>query len=334
MSPNKYRLTYNATRHIKLNDSFADSSGAPIDQPLSLLNIVYASLIAGAKENAKDMDAQTQAVLFGTVNKLAERYNETLMMKMSAREALLGRAAPIINRLRRIADTFGVEAQVPHVNPETNMFGVVTVMNGTWQGPFEIYTGYQATASSLGDLISYQGKRRLTYFSGRCNRLQTSAGELRPIPIGSEQVLEMYQPSFCRAIHLKPVGVRKLREGLAIGYVVAPDDLLAANLNPDNRCFCVNGTSDDYCSLSGVIQLAPCVNFAPLIVALNSVPLDRKMADSIQDFDEDLLRDDVDHLTHAISPAQFVVLRRLGLTIEADLTVTLFVKVERDARFR
>lgn len=334
LSPNKYRLTYNSTRHMKLNESYTDSN-EPMDKPLSLLNVVYASVVAGARENAKEMDAQSQAVMFGTVNKLVEKYNETLIMNMTAREALLGRFAPIIGRLKRIAETFGLDtAQVPNVDFAKGTFGYVSAINGTWHGPFEIYTGYQATASSLGDLISYQGKRRQTYFTGRCNRLQASVGELRPIPIGLEQVLELYSPSFCRTLHMKPIGVRKLREGLAIAYVVSPEDLLSAELNPDNRCFCVNGTTDNYCSLNGVIQLAPCSYFAPLILALNSIPLDRKMADTIQDFDEDLLRDDIENVPHAIRPAQFIVLRRLGITIEADLTVTLFAKVERDARYK
>lgn len=338
MTQDKHRVTYNMTRHIKLNESFAESN-VGLDEPLHLINPIGTSIIGATKGNAElEPEPQTRALMISTMNKILQKYNESIVVNVTAREALTGRAAPILGRLRSMMEMFGVQGvRVPMLDLKENKFGFVMVANNTWEGPFEVYTGYQATAVRLGDLYKYRGQSRQTIYQGRCNRLKASMGELRPIPVGVEQVLEIFMPRLCRIVHLRPVGVQKQREGLAIDYIISPDDFLSADMNPDNRCYCINGTANNYCSLNGVIELGPCAHYAPILIGMNSITPDRRMTDTLQnsldDYVDELMRNDVSSLP-SNTTNHLLVLRRLGLTIQADMTLIMFVKIEQDSRFR
>lgn len=234
-------------------------------------------------------------------------------------------------------DTFGIEGEAAAGMaslPADNVFGYLAVMNNTWMGPYEVYTGYQASMPSLGDLISFKGKRRLTEFRGRCNRLQASAGELRPMPLEADKRLEMFQPNFCRIVHLRPTGQRKLREGLAYSYVFAEEDLLSARLNPDNLCYCLNRTADDYCSLNGVLELAPCSSFSPLILAMSHIEIDPNITSSLNNWDSELIESSLELQPPPDNKAQLLILKRIGVPIHLDLTYVLFMRVKRDSQFR
>lgn len=279
------------------------------------------------------LDPEVRGSAIAGVNRMAERFNETLFRITTAREALVGRRVVMVEKAKKMAETFGFALKIPEVLP-TQIFGYVALQNSTLSGPFEIYTGFQATMSSLGDVISYKGKRRMTEFKGKCNRLQASAGELRPMPIGAQQNLEMFAPQFCRIIHLKPTGTRVLREGQAVSYIIAPEDFSSAKSNVDNQCFCVNGTRDDYCSLDGAIELAPCSYFSPIVVTMPHIMPDSRITDSIDEFDSELLDSNIETRAPVNKTSQLLILRRLGIPFQADITLTLFMKVIRDPSFR
>ena len=268
------------------------------------------------------------------------------IVRTTARQALLGRPMPIIAKLAKMAETMGMNERMPEQS-SSGKYGYVNLMNNTLNGPFEIYTGYQETARSLGELISYKGKRRLNYYDGKCNRMQASVGELRPMPIDAEKRLEMFQPMFCRIIHLEPTGQHKLREGVAVSYAMVADDFASAATNPDNRCFCVNSSGptsaalennrldDNHCSLDGVIDLGPCSFGAPLLLAPSSVQLDSRIINSLgNEFDPELLHGEVNEIDLADDKSQVVILKRVGLPIRADITFTLFMRLVRDPAFR
>lgn len=304
-----------------------------LDQPIVVLNPVYVSLMEATREMAGKLDNGTALMITSSANRLAERFNETLFLNSTARISLLGRKIQMIQTARKLITTFGIDAQLPHVL-DNDIFGFVSALNDTPTGPYEIYTGYQVTMPSLGDLISYQGKRRLSEYKGKCNRMQASVGELRPMPIGDDQMLEIYMPHLCRIIRLRPTGIKKLREGLAISYVHAYEDFLSADKNPDKKCFCVNGTVDNYCSLNGAIELAPCSYYSPLVLTTSNIEPDTKLTNSLADYDPELLASDVEHLPAPSKTAQLLILKRIGVPVKADLTYTLFMKVKRDTHYR
>lgn len=315
---------------MRLNDSYPGSE--QLDEQITLLNPIYGSICEGARVSAQDIDPQQRQMIGSSINRLTEKFNETLFLNTSARVALLGRALPIVQTMKKLADTFGLDAKVPDILPN-GKFGFVSLQNNTQMGPFEIYTGFQETAKSLGDLISYKGKKRMSYFDGRCNRLQASVGELRPMPIDPSEVLEMYSPNFCRIAHLKPTGVHKLREGMAVSYIVGSEDFMSADTNPDNRCFCINGTRDNYCSLNGAIDLAPCSYYSPVVLTVSNIQPDPKITGSIKNWDPELLRSDIESLP-SNEMTQLLILKRLGVPVFADLTATLFMKIIKDPTFR
>lgn len=304
-----------------------------MDDNLLLLNPVYATVVEATREMAHKMDPEMKPMVIGSANRLTEKFNETLIVNITARQSLMGRKLVFINKARKMIETFGLSDNLPDVL-KGDVFGFVAVVNGTWFGPYEIYTGYQASMSSLGDLISYQGKRRLKEYRGKCNRLQASVGELRPMPISEGQSLEMFVPSFCRILKLQATGVRKLREGLAVSYIHHTHDFKNATFNHDNECYCVNGTIDNYCSLNGAIELAPCSYYLPLVLTTNIIEPDPRMTGSIEDYDPELLSSDVDSIPKADNLAQLLILKRIGIPVRADITYTLFIRVVRDTKFR
>lgn len=336
ISANKLRITYNSSRLYSLNVSEPSSAQTDLDRPITLVNPIYGSLVAGTRYASQQVaDAQTRLMISASANRLAEVFNETLLINTTAREALLGRRILLLDKVRKMAETFDLELRLPpSLLPENNIFGYLAVLNDTWSGPFEIYSGYEASQDSLGDLISYQGRRRMTEFRGRCNRLQASAGELRPMPLAQDQNLEIYQPGFCRIVHLEPTGVRKLREGSAIAYRIAPRDLASAHKNPDNRCFCQNQTKEDFCSLDGSIELGPCVYGVPLVVSVNGIPIDDNITASVSNWDDELAESSVDLLDKPDPNNQILLLKRLGLPAKVDVTITLFMKVIRDSAYK
>lgn len=338
MAQNKFRLVYNSTRHVSLNESSIESS---LDEPMKLLNPIYASLLEGTRVSAGQMasnDPQLKAQLIASAIRLSERYNESLFINTTAREALLGRRVVFVEKARKLIETFGITSiKLPEFG-NNNLFGFVALINGTEQGPYEIYTGYQASMSSLGELISYKGRRRQTEFQGRCNRMQTSLGELRPMPIKEEQMLELYQPQLCRILRLQPTGLRKLREGSAIGYNLFSGDFSNASQNLDNACYCKNDivqyTNDNYCSLNGALELAPCSYYSPIVITVSNIEPDSRISQSIGNWDPELINSEIDSLPPIDRGAQFLILKRVGIPIRADLTTTIYLKVTRDPTFK
>lgn len=331
LSPNKLRLIYNSTRYLYLNES--ESLEGQLDEPLRLLNPIYVSLMEAVREQTGKLEQSQRTMLVGSANRLAERTNETLIIRGTPRSALLGRKVHLMEKARKMVEAFGIDAKFPPA-PPGDIFGFVAVANATWSGPMEIYTGYQVSMPALGNIISYQGKRRLPEYQGKCSRLQASAGELRPMPLDPSQELEIFMPNFCRIVHLVPTGTRKMREGTGISYIINPDDLLSADSNPDNRCYCVNGTSDNYCSLNGVIELAPCTYYSPMVVSVGGIEPDSRVKNSIADWDPELISTDLEILPPQDSSAQLTLLKRIGVPVKADITMTLFMKVTRDPNFR
>lgn len=132
----------------------------------------------------------------------------------------MGRKILLLDRVRKMAETFEMKLDMPEP-PPNDTIGYVFSYNGTWQGPYEIWTGYKSSRTSLGDIVSYEGKKRLPWYPDKCSRLQTSVGELRPMPIRDKQRLEMFIPTLCRIVSLDPVSKRKRREGEVIKYRVS-----------------------------------------------------------------------------------------------------------------
>lgn len=325
ISSNKFRITYNSSRIFSVDES----NFGPVDEPLNVLNPIVPSLIENLRNRESEMDASDIKIMFMTMSKLQEKHNETLIINSTARELLLGRKSSFLQKLSGLSKTFGEDMPLAD-----GRFGYISSQNATSVGPIEIYTGYQDTVDSLGNLISYQGKQKSTVFKGRCSRIQTSVGELRPSPIASNQTLEMFRPEFGRILRLKPTGTRRLPEGNAISYVFSEDDFQSPQKDPERQCYCIQGLRDNYCSLNGALELAPVARYAPIVISLNHLELDPKITNSVEDWDAQLTDSNIDTEPQVDKSSQMLILKSLGIPIHLDFTVIFFIKVVREERIR
>lgn len=326
LSSNKYRLTYNASRTFFHNESTFGKE----DTPITILNPIIPPIIENIKATMGDMDAQSLKTTYTTIGKMITKYNETLLISTTPREILLGRKSLFFKKIGILARTFGVE--IP--NNLNGTFGFIAVQNGTMTGPYEIYTGYRETVGSLGELVSYQGRQRSNIFKGKCSKIQYSLGELRPSPLKINQTLDFYRPEFGRLLHWRPTGTRRSREGLLISYIFDENDLKSPMNDPERNCYCLNTSVDNYCSLDGVLEVAPVSQFAPILVHFNHVELDPRITDSIANWDDSLTNSNIEAEQEVDKLAQFLVLKSLGLPIQLDFTVVLFMKVTREPMFK
>lgn len=326
LSQNKFRVTYNTTRFYSYNESTIGN----LDVPITVISPIFPSIVENLLFREPSLDQTESKAAFGTVEKLAEKYNETLLMNATPRMFILGTVSKFLRKMKVVVATLGEDAS----SLGDGMVGLMPMLNGTLSGPFEIYTGYQATVSSLGELISFQGKQRSAVYQGKCGRIQTSIGELRPAPIELNRTLEMFRPEFGRVMHLRPTGVRRIREGTAIPYVLAEDDFRAAQDDPERQCYCINGTKDNYCSLNGALELAPVSHNAPIVMTMAHLELDPKITKGIENWDSRLIDSNIDSEIEVDKSCQFLILRSAGIPIQFDMTVVLFLKVVREPRFK
>lgn len=293
-SDNKFRVTYNSTRYYRFEDKISPS----IDEKLMLVNPVYASMVGalkayGFKQTAMQLSSngtngttnQQLEMIYGAANRLTEKFNESLIRPTTPREALLGRKIILLEKVRRMAETFEMKVDMPPP-PANDTIGYVSSYNGTWQGPYEIWTGYKSSRTSLGDIVSWEGKKRLPWYPDKCGRLQSSAGELRPMPIKDKQKLEMFVPALCRVIQLEPVSKRMRAEGEVIKFNISPESFSNRTKNPENSCFCTKvNPKFDHCSLNGAVEVAPCFLEMPMVVTTAGIEMDPRISETIDNWD-------------------------------------------------
>lgn len=331
ISKNNYRIAYNNTRIFKFNQS---SVGDNFDEPMYGLNALLPSVLDGVTERVKSMDAQQAMMLSMSAIKMAEKFNETLLLRTTPRELLLGRKSVFLQKALKLAQTFsGGESTPMDSLPTDGTFGLVKNQNDTLFGPIEVYSGHGETVDSLGNIIRVQGRQRSPYYSeGACSRIQVSAGELRPFPIALNQTLELYRPEFGRVLHLRPTGVHKIREGTGLSYVFDEADFKAPFGDPRRDCYCLNATVGNYCSLNGAIELGPAASYAPIIFTIPSVEPDPAIRQSIANWSPELFDNHVNSVPDSDKTCHFLILRALGIPIKADFTAILYMRVARTNR--
>ncbi|KAG9510679.1 Sensory neuron membrane protein 2, partial [Fragariocoptes setiger] len=277
-SANKYRVFYNFTRYFKL----VESESADLDEPLYVINPLYASASGAAPILARTASADMQPMIFVSLNRVADKFNESLIMKTTPRDALLGRKVKMLSAMKKMAATFDIDSPLTKKMPPNDTVGYIHIMNGTYSGPYEVYTGYGASRDLLGEVVSFEGRTEFPWWKGHCRQLQGSAGELRPMPINSTKRLGILVPQSCRLLQLEPVEVIERIEGRTIVYRFAQDSFRSATSNPMNRCFCVDDDpkGHDHCSLDGVLDLSQCSDGAPILLNMGGISIDQKIIDT------------------------------------------------------
>ncbi|XP_022239051.1 scavenger receptor class B member 1-like isoform X4 [Limulus polyphemus] len=135
------------------------------------------------------------------------------------------------------------------------------VKNNTDDGEFTVFTG-KGDLNKFGIIEKWNGTHSLKYWTGSCNTIAGSNGELGP-PLAKEQkTVTVFQTDFCRSWKLnykKEVNIR----GMKCHRFSAKKSVLANGTdNPENSCFTTRRHLP-----SGVMDLSPCRYDSPVALS-------------------------------------------------------------------
>uniref|UniRef100_A0A3Q4BZT2 Uncharacterized protein n=1 Tax=Mola mola TaxID=94237 RepID=A0A3Q4BZT2_MOLML len=144
------------------------------------------------------------------------------------------------------------------------VFGLFYKSNTSNDGDYVFYTGQQ-NYKDFARVDTWNNGSTLNWWSSdECNMINgTNGASFHPI-ITKEEMLYMFSSDLCRslyAVYEEDVTVK----GIA-GYRFSPPSEVFANrtVNPDNAGFCV---PDGNCLGSGVLNVGPCKQGAPIIMS-------------------------------------------------------------------
>ncbi|XP_076359994.1 scavenger receptor class B member 1-like isoform X1 [Tachypleus tridentatus] len=157
-------------------------------------------------------------------------------------------------------------AVAPLIHPDVpkthGYFGWFYGKNNTDDGEFTVFTGKNGI-SKFNTIEKWNGTDSLKYWTGECNKIAGTNGELDP-PIKKEQeTITLFQTDMCRSWKLNYKEVVN-NQGLKCYRFSAMESVLANGTdNPENSCFNTSRLLP-----SGVMDLSPCRYDTPVALSL------------------------------------------------------------------
>lgn len=213
---------------------------ANLDERFWILNPIIPSTLKSIKSMVLDripFPRISEPIVFNTVNVLLDNFKERLIQKKTPRELLEGRKVELLESVEALADRFGLKSLVPPGPPE-NTFGVAHFQNSTVD-TIEVYTGVGKTKEKYGDVYKWKDKDKMTFWSGKCNEISGTNGELYKPNIPKGKSLKIFLSQLCRTFYLDPVqaDLVTIQDGLkALEYELTPRLYLGAQNYPKNKC--------------------------------------------------------------------------------------------------
>lgn len=210
-----------------------------MDEKFWMLNPILPSTLKSVRSIVIDrvpFQRMTEPIVFNAVNVLLDNFKERLIQKRSPRELLNGRKVELLESLTEFADRFGLKSFLPPGPPE-NTFGLAHFQNNTVD-VIEIWTGV-SDSKRFGDVFKWKGRERMNIWSGKCNVINGTNGELYKPFIAKGKPLKIFLSQLCRTFHLDPVSqdVVTIQDGLeALEYELSPRLFQGARTNPNNKC--------------------------------------------------------------------------------------------------
>ncbi|XP_076321112.1 scavenger receptor class B member 1-like isoform X4 [Tachypleus tridentatus] len=151
-----------------------------------------------------------------------------------------------------------IHSEVPKTHGH---FGWFYGKNNTNDGEFTVFTG-KGDLNKFGVIEKWNGSRSLKYWTGSCNTIAGSNGELGPPLASKQETVTIFQTDFCRSWKLnyeKDVNNR----GMKCRRFSAKKSVLANGTdNPENSCFITRRQLP-----SGVMDLSPCRYDSPVALS-------------------------------------------------------------------
>ncbi|XP_050685744.1 scavenger receptor class B member 1 [Leptidea sinapis] len=231
---------------------------------------------------------------------------------ITAEELVFGYNDPLVT----LAHYFYPKGKRPN-----SQMGLFLARNGTLSEVLTINAGQDM--SSFGYLDKVNGLDHLTHWKDRpCNNIRASEGSFfPPRAVTKEDIVYIYDKDLCRVLPMKyRKDVRK--HGILAGLYTPPESTFeAADINPENRCYCEN----EKCPLRGLQNISPCQYNAPVYL---SYPHFHDADPTLMNHVEGLKPDREKHESY------FMIQPKLGVPLEGKIRVQLNLKVDRAANIR
>ncbi|ODM92316.1 Platelet glycoprotein 4 [Orchesella cincta] len=166
-----------------------------------------------------------------------------------------------LNFLKSPAVTLVGGVRIPR-SIETGRFGFYLGKNNTDDGEYVIRSG-KNNPQEFGQIVSWNGKTKLNYYSGFCNLINGTDGSLAPPFLTKDSLIRFFSSDICRSIFVM------FREEVNVGGIQAfrfkmPD--AKTIFAHKDFCFCPKGKNNE-CFKYGVLSMAPCRDDAPIALS-------------------------------------------------------------------
>ncbi|XP_054721592.1 lysosome membrane protein 2-like [Uloborus diversus] len=243
-NPDDMTVTYNDLKQYH----FVPELSANMSNKIYSLNLPLQGIVMFAKK----MAYFARTFLYPALENLLNTYNEELFVHRTARELLFdGYKVNLLEDLMELAKPF---TDVPEILPN-NTFGFLYGKNNSGDGVFTVYTGVDDIAK-YSQIVQWNNMSKIPFWKDHyCNMMNGTDGSQFPPPVTKNDVLYVYTPELCRSVFLE-FDKEVLVQGIPALRFVTPERLFASpKENPDNMCYC---TEEQYCELSGILDVSPC----------------------------------------------------------------------------
>jgi hypothetical protein len=262
-SPDGEKVTFDSSRKLSIDEEHS----ANFDEKIWLINPIIPSTANVVKSLVLDripFRRMVEPVVFNAVNLLLDNFKERLVMRTTARSLLEGRKVEMLEAIQGLADRFGAGTLVPP-GPPQNIFGIAYIQNQLVDN-YELWTGVGKTRDKFAEVAKFRGKDRLDVWSGKCNAITGTNGELHKPFVKVGQPLRIFLGPICRSFNLDPAseGPVLTKSGLmALEYELTGRLFQGSRTNPSNKCFCKDARTYD-CQYDGLMSMGPCFFDAPI----------------------------------------------------------------------
>lgn len=134
-------------------------------------------------------------------------------------------------------------------------------MSSTADGLFQMNTGVD-DLSQLGNVVTWNRRNKLNFYSGHCQEIKGSLGELWAPP--SEDQISLFATDICSAINMQYSGDVHMHNLTGKVFAGGEDVFDNGTLYPQSACYCVR---KGVCPRSGVRDVSGCRDGAPVFIS-------------------------------------------------------------------
>ncbi|XP_062863349.1 platelet glycoprotein 4 [Trichomycterus rosablanca] len=242
--PYTYKTRYLAKENITFHENntveFLLPSGAIFEPSLS---------VGGEEDTLTSLNLAVAGV-YGLIphelaNGMIQLSGSSLFQRRSVKELLWGYRDPMLK----------------------SMIGVFYPYNGTYDGPYNVYTG-KDDISKVSLVDSWNYMPTLPYWNNTyCNMINGTDASSFPPFLDKKKPLFFFTSDICRSVSAEYEDTVDLKGISVYRYMLPSQTFAAPTENPDNQCYCTNHQITKNCTVAGVLDVQSCRGF-PVLISL------------------------------------------------------------------